>query len=36
MADMEVAVRFRRKACDHSTAMFAGGEIGGYYFSDKI
>ena len=34
--DMEIAVRFRWKARNDSAAMFAGGEIGGYYLADKV
>jgi len=36
VADMEIAVRLRWKARHDSAAMFASGEISGYYPADKV
>ena len=36
MADMEIAIRFRWKARNDSTAMFAGFVIGGHNATDKV
>ena len=36
MADMEIAVRFRWKAGDDPTAMFAGGAIGRDDLTDEV
>ncbi len=36
MADVQVAVRFRREAGDHPAAVAAGGDVGGYDLSDEI
>jgi hypothetical protein len=36
MADMEIPIRLRRKAGDHSSVMFAGSAIGRDDLADEV
>ena len=36
MADMDIAVRFGREACDDSAAMFAGCVVGSHDLANEI